>query len=169
MNYWNGFRGIATFLVIGVLISCANAPQPEMAASEVAQSETAAASGQQIYAAYCASCHGLEGKGDGPAAAALRTPPTDLTILAAGNNGEFPEQRVYLAAKGENVPSAHGSKDMPVWGPAFLARESASDVEREQRLLLLVQHIKSLQSSARAATDVPAFRSLMRHPLTLRR
>ncbi len=35
--------------------------------------------GARLYPEHCASCHGAEGRGDGPAAAGLRIPPADLT------------------------------------------------------------------------------------------
>ena len=63
---------------------------------------------------YCASCHGPNGKGDGPAAPALKQQPTDLTLLSQKNNGNFPGVNVMKAI--ENVTqNVHGSKEMPVW------------------------------------------------------
>lgn len=76
--------------------------------------------GKQLFSEYCASCHGVSGKGDGPAAPALKIPPADLTSLAKRNKGQFPSLRVMQAIKaGPSVP-AHGSEIMPVWGPIFL-------------------------------------------------
>ena len=72
-----------------------------------------------MFREYCAVCHGVAGKGDGPAAAALKSHP-DLTQLAAKNGGKFDEAKVQYAIKGEaDAPIAHGSKDMPIWGPIF--------------------------------------------------
>jgi mono/diheme cytochrome c family protein len=61
---------------------------------------TAANSGKEMYAAYCAACHGKDGKGDGPVAAALKTPPADLTILARQHAGKFPSIQVHRAITG---------------------------------------------------------------------
>ena len=80
---------------------------------------TSPSSGKDMYVAYCASCHGKDGKGDGPAAAALKSVPTDLTQLAAKNGGKFPENHVSQTIKGDSGMPSHGSKDMPVWGPIF--------------------------------------------------
>ena len=81
--------------------------------------------GKALYSEYCASCHGVSGKGDGPAASALKTPAEDLTTLAARNKGQFPSLRVMQAIKaGPSVP-AHGSEIMPVWGPIFLRGDHA--------------------------------------------
>ncbi len=82
---------------------------------------TSPASGVEMYTAYCAACHGANGKGDGPAASAMKLPPTDLTQLTAKNNGKFPTQEVYTSIKGDTAMpvAAHGTKDMPVWGTVF--------------------------------------------------
>ena len=73
-----------------------------------------AASGHDMYAQYCAVCHGTAGKGNGPAAAAMRKPPTDLTQLSASHNGKFPAAQVAQAITGEATVAAHGSAQMPV-------------------------------------------------------
>ena len=55
---------------------------------------TSATSGKEMYMAYCATCHGREGKGDGPVAGALKTHPTDLTRLSERDQGRFPSVQV---------------------------------------------------------------------------
>jgi len=74
---------------------------------------TSAASGSEMYKSYCAACHGKDGKGDGPAATALKAPPSDLTQLAKKNNGKFPADHVAYELRA-GVAGAHGSADMPV-------------------------------------------------------
>lgn len=108
---------------------------------------TSPTSGSEMYAAYCAACHGPSGKGDGPAASALKTLPTDLTQLTARNNGKFPDQTVYTAIKGDtNAPiAAHGSMDMPMWGRIFRS-VSQGDNEVALRLSNMVAYVKSLQA-----------------------
>ena len=106
---------------------------------------TSASSGKDMYVAYCASCHGNDGKGDGPAASALKSVPTDLTQLAARNKGKFPENHVAQTIKGDvNMPS-HGSKDMPVWGPIFASMGTTSDGVMQLRIRNLTKYIASLQ------------------------
>ena len=83
---------------------------------KVPVTRTDPASGQKMYASYCASCHGRNAKGNGPAAAALKTTPSDLTILAIRNN-KFPAERVAGVIRGQIELAAHGTSDMPVWGP----------------------------------------------------
>ena len=94
---------------------------------------------------YCAPCHGKGGNGDGTVATALRARPADLTTLAERNGGEFPRDRVrnYITGTGRQI-AAHGTGDMPVWGPAFRALES--DVRARVRIDGLVSHIESLQT-----------------------
>jgi mono/diheme cytochrome c family protein len=110
---------------------------------------TSAASGQEMYMSYCAACHGKEGKGDGPAASALKEPPPDLTTLAKNNNGKFPAEHVaHILQFGAAAP-AHGTKDMPIWGPLFGAlhgRTSGNDALIQLRIANLSKYIESLQS-----------------------
>src|SRR6516164_8062654 len=68
------------------------------------------------YRSHCAQCHGIDGKGDGPVAPALKTPPSDLTLLSKNNGGTFPEQKVLETINGVGNLNAHGSSDMPAWG-----------------------------------------------------
>jgi mono/diheme cytochrome c family protein len=100
---------------------------------------------------YCAPCHGRSGAGDGSVAAALRTPPADLRTLAERSGGEFPRERVreYIIGTGRAV-AAHGSGDMPIWGPAFRALD-ASDTRAQVRIDGLVDHIESLQVAQNGA------------------
>lgn len=75
--------------------------------------------GRKLYVQYCASCHGMDAKGSGPVASALKVAPTNLTTIAQRNGGKFSAQDVQLHINGENDIPAHGSKDMPVWGSYF--------------------------------------------------
>jgi mono/diheme cytochrome c family protein len=106
---------------------------------------TSSSSGKEMYMAYCASCHGQDGKGNGPAAAALKTQPTDLTMLAAKNGGKFPEMHVAEIIKGDRLTVAHGSKEMPVWGPVFLSMSPHDAAQEQMRLRNLTKYIESIQ------------------------
>src|ERR1700758_1504141 len=91
---------LATLLVLLLSMSLAaqtggtTTPQAKPEIKKVPATYTNPTSGRQMFDAYCASCHGQGGKGNGPAAPALKAPPTDLTQLAAKNGGTFPEQHV---------------------------------------------------------------------------
>ncbi|HYX69990.1 MAG TPA: c-type cytochrome [Terriglobales bacterium] len=114
-------RFAALFLGTAVLIVAVAALGQQPKVEKTAAPPTSAGSGQEMFKAYCASCHGADLKGDGPAAPALKTAPSDLTTLAKHNGGTFPTLHVaHIIAGEENYP-AHGSKDMPVWGPVFRA------------------------------------------------
>jgi len=98
-----------------------------------------------MYHAYCAVCHGVEGKGDGPASAALKSQPSDLTTLAKRNAGRFPELRVFGAINGDVRVTAHGSKDMPTWGTVFRQMEGGDVAGGKLRTRNLTKYIESLQ------------------------
>jgi mono/diheme cytochrome c family protein len=101
--------------------------------------------GPDTYTFYCAPCHGRTGKGDGPVASALKTPPPDLTTLAVRRGGRFPRAEVTTFVAGRRrMPPAHGSSDMPVWGPAFRALEDP-DSRISVRLLNVVEYLESIQ------------------------
>jgi len=106
---------------------------------------TSAISGKEMYLAYCATCHGKEGKGDGPVASALKVPPADLTTLAKRNKGKFPSGYVINTITGPVGAPAHGSKEMPVWGPIFKNMEHQHESEVRLRVANLTEYIKSLQ------------------------
>jgi mono/diheme cytochrome c family protein len=103
--------------------------------------------GRDLFEFYCATCHGRDGKGSGPAAAALKTPPPDLTRLARRNAGTFPRQRVeaFVTNGGDVLTPAHGSSAMPVWGPVFRSLDS-SDTMVKIRIANVVEYIESMQA-----------------------
>ena len=76
-------------------------------------------SGREVYLRHCASCHGDLGTGDGPVAASLRRPPTDLTRIAQRAGGSFDERRVMQVIDGRALVAEHGTRSMPVWGVVF--------------------------------------------------
>lgn len=80
---------------------------------------TQASDGAGMFNAYCASCHGLDGKGGGPAAKALAKAPADLTKITARNGGSFPAIKIKRYIEGADEIAAHGSRDMPVWSTLF--------------------------------------------------
>jgi mono/diheme cytochrome c family protein len=106
----------------------------------------AAPDGAALFRTHCATCHGSDGRGDGPTAAAMRTPPSDLTRFAIDNGGTFPAQRLRRIIDGRGV-SSHGTPDMPVWGVALKRTEAgADDAEVAARIEALVRYLMSIQS-----------------------
>lgn len=104
--------------------------------------------GRDLFAFYCASCHGPDAKGNGPMAAVLRTPPPDLTRLALRNNGNFPRERVtqFVGGGGSTLRGSHGSNEMPVWGPIFKALEPGDERLVLVRIDNIVEYLRSIQT-----------------------
>lgn len=107
---------------------------------------TAANSGKEMFDSYCAVCHGKDAKGNGPAASAMKTPPTDLTVLAKNNGGKYPAQHVAAVIRGETITPSHGSQDMPIWGPLFSSISQGHTGQVHQRITNLVTYIEGLQA-----------------------
>lgn len=118
--------------------------KPEVKKEPIKQ--TSAASGKEMYAQYCAACHGADGKGGGPAAPAMKVPPTDLTQLAKTHGGKYPADMVAGTLRFGSGPGAHGSADMPVWGPLFRSLDKYHDSVVQQRISNLVNYIETLQA-----------------------
>ena len=107
---------------------------------------TSPASGKDMYVNYCASCHGKDGKGNGPAAPALKSMPTDLTALGKKNGGKFPADHVAAILAGAGV-TAHGSADMPVWGTLFRRVSSGHQAEVQLRISNMTKYLESIQAN----------------------
>jgi mono/diheme cytochrome c family protein len=143
--YW-----IAAIIAVFALLAVAQqaqqtAPGTEKVIKHVPVKPTNAASGEEMYVNYCAVCHGKDGKGGGPAASALKVPPTDLTKLTANAGGKYPSLHVSSVIRGEADLPAHGSKDMPVWGPLFWRMSQGHEAEVQQRIANLNAYVESLQ------------------------
>ncbi len=99
--------------------------------------------GKTQYQASCASCHGIDAKGDGPVSKALKTPPADLTVLAKNNNGVFPYDMVYQMIDGRNSTIAsHGTREMPIWGYRIGPVHSHAF---KARVLAVIDYLKTVQ------------------------
>ena len=103
------------------------------------------ASGPANFKRYCSPCHGASGKGDGPAARALKTPPADLTGITK-RYGTFPEEKVRAMILGEESLPSHGNREMPVWGPAFRQMSGNDDTLYTKRLANLLNYLRSIQA-----------------------
>jgi mono/diheme cytochrome c family protein len=101
-----------------------------------AEEDGSTMTGAALYHVHCASCHGDSGRGDGMVGAALRTPPSDLTLLTNRNNGIFPEVMVSEFIDGTRDVTAHGPRSMPVWGLIFQSRETIHKI---------VEYVRELQ------------------------
>lgn len=114
-------------------------------AQERKLNELSAGKGQTVFMRYCAACHGRQGDGKGPLAGELRSPVTDLTELAAKNDGKFPYEKVTRMVDGRERVGAHGTSDMPAWGDAFSKTEGRDAPTVEEAIDNLANFVWSLQ------------------------
>ncbi len=108
--------------------------------------------GAAVYAARCAVCHGIDGRGHGPYELFLTVAPADLTRLSAENDGRFPFEDVYRIIDGRTELRAHGPREMPIWGYEFrrLAKREGKGADAElevtRNILALIDHLRDLQT-----------------------
>jgi mono/diheme cytochrome c family protein len=107
--------------------------------------------GQDLYLRYCASCHGIGGTGDGPAASALQPPPADLTRLRQRYGGQHPLRQTMAAIDGRRLVRAHGDSAMPVWGEVFEGELEERKVgwpktTALQQVRLIAEYVLTLQA-----------------------
>jgi len=155
----NQGRGTAVWLSLGLALLLSGlilapgrldaqsqkSPQPDQQFQTLIRSTQ----GVDLFRAYCASCHGTNGRGHGPAAPALKATVPDLTMIARNNGGEFPADRVRRIIMGEHVLASHGSREMPVWGPIF--HQVEADIDRGNvRLDNLIKYLESIQAGSHA-------------------
>lgn len=129
---------LALSLILGYGVACAQVEQSPAPIHPV--------KGASVYQDYCASCHGVDGRGRGPVSKALRAEVPDLTTLARRHGGKFPADDVketIAFGDGKLIP-AHGSKDMPIWGPVFHEIEFDQDLGHV-RLENVTRYLESIQ------------------------
>ena len=111
--------------------------------------------GKRDFGMYCAPCHGSSGMGDGPVAPELITKPINLTELSKNADGKFPEEKVKMLVDGRDMPRAHGTSEMPVWGVWFSAAANAAGLLQDDistteavvkaRIERLIEYLKTIQ------------------------
>jgi mono/diheme cytochrome c family protein len=143
MSFFRVVVLFCSFLLIAIIVH-AQDDKPQV--KHVPAPMTSATSGKEMFKSYCASCHGPSAKGDGPAAAALKSAPRDLTLLTKSNSGKFPSERVMSIMRGQATVTAHGNRDMPVWGPVFWHISQGHESEVQQRIVNLTRYIETLQA-----------------------
>jgi len=141
-----GFLFLPVFAVALLVSSLGWSQEKTPAIKKTPIGQSNAASGKQMYADYCAPCHGVAGKGDGPAVPALKTAPEDLTQLYKKNNGKFPMDQVINDLRQGSKSAAHGNSEMPVWGPLFKSLNPMNTTQVDQRVHNLAVYLESLQA-----------------------
>jgi mono/diheme cytochrome c family protein len=104
--------------------------------------------GRDLYVSYCAGCHGAEGKGDGPVGRALNVRPADLTTIARRYGSYQPAlvEATLNGTRAKEPSTAHGTREMPIWGVLFRQLDAKESVARV-RVQNLVKYVESIQTA----------------------
>src|SRR4051812_47551079 len=134
-------------MIVFAVVAAVSAQRPVPAPTQLLPTSVY---GPDLYQFYCASCHGRDGRGAGPVAPALKLPVPDLTMMASRERGVFPRARVNAIVSGAQAPPipAHGSREMPVWGPVFRALDTDT-ARNAMRVENLVAYVESIQVRTR--------------------
>ena len=145
MQWWGHSIVVVWWTLMGVTLAVA---QPPLSPGETARV------GGQYFVRYCSACHGMEGRGDGPAASALDPPPADLTRIAQRRGGRFPVAEITAFIDGRSVVPAHGRREMPVWGERFgeiVGHDELGEAVVRSHLRFLIAYLRSIQQPRRSA------------------
>ena len=132
---------MTTAAAAALLSACASSPPQTLPA--------VGESGAALFRMNCASCHGVEGHGDGPSAKSMTEPVPDLTRIASRRGGRFPREEVARIIDGLSPFAAHGSREMPVWGYEFFdprLEDEAAHALATERVDRLVEYLASIQA-----------------------
>jgi len=133
---------IGILALAGLLVGCNSGKAQKLAPDT---QPVGSLDGSVLYKAYCASCHGTDARGGGPMAKSLKVPPPDLTRIYISNGGTFPLKRIARIISGEEqLPSGHGSREMPVWGPFFSQVGNDQDLG-PMRIDALARYLEQIQ------------------------
>jgi mono/diheme cytochrome c family protein len=133
---------LAMTAALAVGMGYANQPNTKVI---IPVNRTDATSGKQMYTGYCAPCHGVDGRGNGTYSPVLKLHPTDLTILSKANHGKFPDAHIASILQNGIETPAHGSPEMPVWGPILGKMSQGSVQDRLLRISNLSRYLETLQ------------------------
>ena len=141
ISRFSGRSRAAAVAAAGMVAVLYAASAPVLAATEGAQQQA-----RHDYQKYCASCHGAEGRGDGPVAQAMKAMPADLTLLSMNNDGKYPADKVREIIDGRADVKAHGPRAMPVWGNEFyVSAEGVGQRQAHDRIEGLTDYVRRMQ------------------------
>ena len=133
---------IATAATLAVGMAYANQDNGKVT---IPVTKTNPTSGKQMFTSYCAPCHGVDGKGRGPVAPALKVPPPDLTVLSRSNSGKYPDTHVVTVLQNGSEMPVHGTAQMPVWGPILGKMNVTNPQDKMLRISNLSRYLETLQ------------------------
>ena len=139
MQWWRRSIVVLWWTLMGMTLAVA---QPPLGPGETARV------GRHYFVRYCSACHGMEGRGDGPAASALDPSPADLTRIAQRRGGRFPVAEITAYIDGRSVVPAHGRREMPVWGERFgeiVGHDELGEAVVRSHLRFLIAYLQSIQ------------------------
>src|SRR5947208_1359608 len=95
--------GVRILFIVGVATTVAFAADQAPKVKAVPVKLSGSIDGAELFREHCAVCHGIDAKGNGPAAAALKKHPADLTQISRKNGGKFPELAVLGKIRGGEI------------------------------------------------------------------
>jgi mono/diheme cytochrome c family protein len=102
-------------------------------------------SGKQMYKDYCAACHGIDGKGNGPVVESLKAAPPDLTTMAKRYGEKSVVPKVTFILNSGTQSKTHGTPEMPIWGSVFSRLSHHNDQVVLLRIHNLAEYVDSIQ------------------------
>jgi mono/diheme cytochrome c family protein len=139
----SNFGSKILFLGIALAVAGLAADKPATKVKTVPVRLSGSIDGAELYREHCAVCHGIDAKGKGPAAAALKKAPTDLTVISRANGGKFPAIAVQEKIRGGEIIE-HGTVDMPMWGK-LLVPMGRNKTDADVRIFALLQYVEKIQ------------------------
>jgi len=139
------FKRIGIIAAVGVLALVSGYANENKSTVKIPVNRVDPTNGKLMYTNYCAPCHGANARGNGPVAGALKQQPVDLTVLARSNGGKFPSDHVVSVLEFGSETPAHGSAQMPVWGPVLSKMDNTHAQDSALRIANLNRYLKSIQ------------------------
>jgi mono/diheme cytochrome c family protein len=135
---------VKIFLSLTLVLSAAAFAQAPKVIKQTNAHASDSWTGDQLYKEFCAVCHGVDGKGSGPAASALKVTPTDLTQFSRRNGNKSIDFKMRSIINNKDAVGAHGTSEMPIWGQIFNSI-SPSATFAQMRVDALVQYLQTIQ------------------------
>lgn len=141
-----------TILLIITLMACVGNAVAQLTVRQISLEweVTGGLESDALYNTLCSGCHGVSGKGDGPAVGALEKDVPDLRMLSFNNDGVYSHKKVKRAISGSSRNIVHGTIDMPNWEQQLMYVNSGwSTFTREayarKRIHALSEYVETLQ------------------------